>query len=246
MSEKANLTNKSDWDKNWKNTDFYVIAKDDPIRIVIDKFIPRGEGKRCVEIGCFPGRILAVFGELGYELYGIDFADGVDTILPEWLKKQGYNIGDFKKGDFLEMKLDERFDIVCSFGFIEHFNNWQEVLMRQAQMVNSGGRLIVTAPNFSGLLQGAFLRLIDDENYQKHFIPSINPEQWSKALIADGFAIEYVGYFGKFGYWINNKKLNCFQRAIVYIYEKVIKRILIKFNPGKQTSLYCGVIARKK
>lgn len=79
-----------------------------------------------LEIGCFPGKFLSVFGELGYELNGIDISPRVETDLPIWLRDKGYKTGNFINADFFDYADSRKYGVVCSFGFIEHFVNWQE------------------------------------------------------------------------------------------------------------------------
>jgi hypothetical protein len=51
-----------------------IAGRSDIIRAWIEAYVPNvaGANKTCIEIGCYPGRYLSVFGELGYELFGID------------------------------------------------------------------------------------------------------------------------------------------------------------------------------
>jgi len=46
-----------------------------------------------------------------------------------------------------------KFDIVASFGFIEHFTNWVEILESHISLLNNNGYLIVEVPNFIGPFQ---------------------------------------------------------------------------------------------
>ena len=77
-----NLVPQEYWDKGYETLELDIAPKDDTVRRWIELFFSnRGKG-RCLEIGCFPGRYLAVFGELGYELNGIDLTPRVESDLP--------------------------------------------------------------------------------------------------------------------------------------------------------------------
>ena len=159
MSPVTNLTGEEYWEKIHGKPDYKIAAKNHPVRRWFEQFIAPRE-QSCLEIGCFPGQFLACFGELGYQLNGIDWVAEVNTSLPAWLKKQGYKTGDFFKADFLNFSMGKTFDVVSSFGFIEHFINWEEVFKRQLDLVSPKGFLLMSTPNFAGKFQRIFRRFL--------------------------------------------------------------------------------------
>lgn len=57
----------------------------------------------------------------------------METKLPKWLKQSGYNVGFFKQAVIEEFCNNQKFDVVYSIGFIEHFENyhlslWQKMV----------------------------------------------------------------------------------------------------------------------
>ena len=98
------MTNKADqkyWDKYHKGFELQIAPESHPIRQLIEQYFSITNNKTCIEIGCYPGAFLAVFGELGYELYGIDLSEKIN-ILPDWLLSRDYQVGKFWKDDFLQ------------------------------------------------------------------------------------------------------------------------------------------------
>lgn len=59
-------------------------------------------------------------------------------------------------------------DVVSSFGFIEHFTNWREVLAKHAEPVADDGHLIIEAPNFTGAFQRWLHVNFDKANSARH------------------------------------------------------------------------------
>ena len=241
----VSLVTQDYWDQLWKGIRFKAAPKVDPTRVWLVKHISPGQGS-CIEIGCFPGTYLAVLGELGYVLHGIDLAPGVDTELPQWFSNQGYRVGTFLRGDFLNYEFPDTYDLVCSFGFIEHFQEWRSVLAKHARLVRPGGRLVVTTPNFRGGLQHALHYTLDRQNYRRHFIASMHPGKWVKLIRYLGFDIEYMGYFGEFLFWVDKQQRNFLQRYLVGFItghlddlRRVLPRDTFMVSP------YCGVIARR-
>jgi hypothetical protein len=187
-----------------------------------------------------------VFGELGYELYGIDLAGRLEG-LAEWLSQRGYRTGGFWKQDFLTFDPQRRFDVVASFGFVEHFINWREVLERHARLVGEGGCLVVEAPNFTGAFQSWLHRRFDRENYDRHHIPAMDVGQWAQVLEALGFEILYRGCFGGFHFWTEAQRRPLSHRfALAGL--RFCKRPLGLLLPRNCPAFapFCGVIARRR
>lgn len=246
-----NLADKTYWENSYKNIELSIVAADDPIRIFLEKYVPKANtsktNRRCFEIGCFPGRYLAVLGKLGYKLNGLDLNPSVEKAFPKWLKSQGYQIGKFEKVDFLNYRPIQKYDLVCSFGFLEHFPNWRPVLNKHAQMVKPGGYLLIATPNFRGLLQRIIHYYLDRENYRRHCLPVMNPKIWASLLKVKGFGIIQTYYLGKFDYWVEEqhrteKQLDVLEKLKLHL--PTLQKIL---PPNNQFwSPYCMLIAQKK
>lgn len=238
-----NLVQQDYWDKGYESYSLDVATKDDYVRQWFESYFEKSNG-RCLEIGCFPGRYLAVFGELGYELNGIDLTPRVETDLPNWLRDRKYNIGKFLNIDFRDYYTDEVFDVVSSFGFIEHFYDWEEMLIKQASFVGNEGYLLVAVPNFSGFVQQFLHKTLDRQNYLRHFVPAMDPLKWEKIISGLGFDIIYCGTFGRFDFWVDAEERSKFQNLLL----SIIKRLMPTFKKlpkdKKIYSPYYGLIAK--
>lgn len=196
----TNLADQEYWENSYVGMEFSQPDQDDFIRTWINRHVPRGTGD-CIEVGCFPGRFLSVFGDLGYRLNGIDLASRIDTHVPKWLAAHGYQVGKFDRADFLTFPLEPRYDVVSSFGFIEHFTDWFDVLARHADLVRPGGYLVIEAPNFSGLVQRCLRRLFDPTGLDRHYTPSMNSQGWAEVATRLGFEIVQAGPIANFSFW---------------------------------------------
>jgi L-malate glycosyltransferase len=241
-----NLAEQSYWDDAYSA---YQLSddseQDDVIKRWMQKvFNPVSEGS-CFEVGCFPGRYLTFFGKLGYELNGLDLTPRVEKEFPEWLRSRGYKTGSFVREDFLEWKSTVQYDVVASFGFIEHFTNWEEIFVKHMSMVKSGGHLVIETPNFRGLLQRFIHYFLDHENYKRHFIGAMAPEKWKKLAEQNGFEVLHAGYIGSFEFWVDKEpdqgwRAKVFQRLIRHYHR------FKKLPENRKTwSPYCGIIAKK-
>jgi hypothetical protein len=213
----------------------------------IKKYIPQNKNGNCIEIGSYPGPHLATFGDLGYILNGIDFHPDNSIRLPIWLNSQNFITGAFLSSDFFEFETKLRYDVVASFGFIEHFNNYKDVILRHAALVNNNGYLIITTPNFKGSIQNWLHGFFDKENLSKHNVESMDPIEWKNLLSENGFEILYYGYFGDFWFWHGHENLPVWKKKILWFIERAIPRIRkILWFQSSSFSAYSGIVAKKK
>lgn len=243
----ANLVDKCSWDNINETYELKLPPKENAIRRWIEKYFKNLDtsNKNVLEIGCFPGKFLSVFGELGYELNGIDITPRVYKDLPLWLKKKNYKTGDFALVDFFNYDETRKFDIVCSFGFIEHFTNWKDVLLKQASLVNDNGYLVVSTPNYRGNIQRIFHLIFNRETFESHYIPSMNPDAWKSLLKEANFNVIFCGSIGSFGLLFDNdSRRNFFQAMLLKLVWK-ISPALQKLPGNNAYSPFCGLIAKK-
>jgi len=243
----SNKTDRQHWEQHHASAVFRIAPCSDIIRRWIESFVPPDCNKAhsCIEIGCCPGRYLAVAGELGYELSGVDFAENIE-LMTEWLRNCNYRVGKFWRGDFFSIDYARTFDLVLSFGFVEHFSNWREVLLRHTDLVASNGLLLVEAPNFMGRFQRLIHYHLDRANFDRHHIPAMDVEAWSSILRDAGFEILFEGYFGRFNYWVEAQPRTFLQRAALSVLQRLrspLRRIL---PPDRKLySPVCGIVARR-
>lgn len=244
----TNKASKKYWDQCYSAPKFKKAKSNDSIRLLIEKYIPRQtpeNSKECIEIGCFPGTYLAVLGDLGYRINGIDFCDNLPFMEPA-LTKMGYELGTFLQEDFLLFEPKEEYDVVASFGFIEHFTTYESLIKKHVKMVSPGGYIILEAPNFTGRFQRIFHEKFDTENLARHHLPAMDIHVWRKIVEDSGFDVLFCGYFGSFNIIFENDG----QGYIVSTFVKNIKKmkwLLNLFIPkgSKSFSPYCGLVARR-
>ena len=233
------------WDQGYAEFEFYRVDDQDPVRVWIEKYF-KGTSGSCFEVGCFPGRYLGVFGELGYEVNGIDLTPRVSGDFPKYLASRGFEVGQFTQGDFLKTEPNNQFDVVCSFGFIEHYSNWDEVIKKHFEWLKPGGHLVLEAPNFKGSFQLLLHRLVDQENLNRHNIDSMVPHQWAQLARDAGFEIIQEGYLGNFLFWEDQQERNFLQKATlkgIRVLSKILPKVLPEGLPA--FAPFCAVIAKK-
>jgi 2-polyprenyl-3-methyl-5-hydroxy-6-metoxy-1,4-benzoquinol methylase len=241
--EKMDFVEQSHWDKGYEGMSPVSCTPEDPIRLLLLRSLPKAN-LRCYELGCFPGRYLAVLGELGYELNGCDLTPNV-TDLAEWCRQRGYQTGTFIQGDVFQLDESSQYDIVTSFGLIEHFGNWEELFLKHAELIAPGGYLIVTTPNFRSPFQFLLHKTLDSENMKIHNVDAMNPARWAQLAETTGFEVLFHGGIGRFEFWAAAQKRGILQKILLRLVRAT--RPLWRLAPEGTLALapYYGVIARR-
>lgn len=195
-----------DWDSAWSNVDFDTLTPLEPglFSRLLDLAVPgvAPHTKRAIEIGCFPGRFIDYVGQKGYEISGVDTYARVGEIAL-WASRRGRAVGAFRQDSFQSFVKDARkpFDVVMSLGFIEHFNDFCDVLYGHVQLCAVGGRIVVGAPNFASPIQRALHQVLDEKNLSSHVLEAMYPAVWATFLSALGVRVDFAGPVGGFGFW---------------------------------------------
>jgi len=89
----------------------------------------------------------------------MDLTPRMEKDFKDWLATNEIRFNKIEKGDVLEYMRtsDDRYDLVCSFGFIEHFENFLEIIALHDKILKQGGQLIITTPHFKGAIQNFFI-----------------------------------------------------------------------------------------
>jgi 2-polyprenyl-3-methyl-5-hydroxy-6-metoxy-1,4-benzoquinol methylase len=103
--------------------------------------------------------------------------------------------------DLFELELTERFDLVCSFGLIEHFIDKRPVLAAHKKFVKPGGVIIILVPLDSPLsraflevhpeLNLGYRELLTEKEFKK--ILSGNGLEVVKIKVSQGYCYDFVG-----------------------------------------------------
>lgn len=222
----------------------YGIAND-AVTKWLEKHLTEQKGT-AFEPGCYPGRYLSFLGKLGWIVNGMDLTPRIEEDFKEWLTKNEIRFNKIEKGDVLAYMntSGDQYDLVCSFGFIEHFENFLEIIAFHDKIVRPGGQLVITTPNFRGSIQKFLHRWLDTENLKRHYVPAMNPSLWNKKLKSIGYTVNWYGYFGHFDFWADQQKRNLFNKISLEVMNRLTP--LFKWLPDSHLySPYCGIVATR-
>lgn len=242
-----NLTTLNYWTKAQGKIDI-TLNKNNIIENWIDNNILDENIKTSIEIGCFPGKFLTILGKRGIEVNGIDYISSV-VELKEVFNVSGYNTGEFINSDFTKYKSHKKYDCVMSFGFIEHFMNWEEIMTMHLDLVSEKGYVIIEVPNFRGMFQMLPRFIFDYKNFKRHNIDSMDLKKWNEILKKNGFQIISSEYFGGYQLWFENETKNKIiiktRDLFIKLLNKIRKKIFSEYKEHSSFSCVMGVIAKK-
>lgn len=246
---KISLTSKAHWEATYKHIKYQEVSADSEIAVWLKEHIKEdlNHHKTCFEVGIFPSGYSTIFGRMGYQINGIDRIIEVNKSMKDWLLSKGYDVGDLICADFFEFKTNIKYDIVCSFGFIEHFKNFEDVIRNQAKLVKDKGFIIIETPNFKGFVQHILKYLFDKKNLDIHYMPSMNFNKWENVLIQEGFEIINKEYLGSFSFKTYPQKRNLVQKLLIKFinrYRYFLKTFFFK-NKSRHYSTSMVMLAKK-
>src|SRR5262245_8347127 len=125
-------------------------------------------GDRYLEIGCAPGKLLAwVASVLKARASGIDYWEAGIAQCPQLFSAVGLLI-DLHHENLFDTHLEPAsFDVVASFGVIEHFDDPRPAIGKHLDLVAPGGKALITIPNYGGIY-GLLQRWFDPDNLALH------------------------------------------------------------------------------
>ncbi len=196
------LTEVEFWDEYWANCKLpnvvdYEFSFERCLAEALKKNLPSLEGE-VFEVGCAPGKWLAFMStEFGLKPYGVEYSEAGMKATMKNFQLLGLDVGRIQAGDFFQIKPDRQFDIVMSFGFIEHFSDADAVVNLHLQWLKPGGTLILGVPNFRGVYY-SLQKLLDKTILEKHNLDVMCPEFFYHLADRNNLkpiAISYIGSF---------------------------------------------------
>lgn len=167
--------------------------------------------KRVLEIGCAGGEYLCYLAkQFRFIPFGVDYSDEIRKTA-ELFEFNGLPRPTLYQEDLFKWQPGGLFDVVCSFGFIEHFEDPRMVIRKHLELLAPGGKLIITLPHFAHL-QYFFHWLIDRENLAIHNTRTMRLSVLRRALANLPVAIDHLNYYQTFGFWTERKQWNQWQR----------------------------------
>ncbi|WP_151448096.1 class I SAM-dependent methyltransferase [Lacisediminimonas profundi] len=151
-----------------------------------------------LEVGCAPGKWLAFMAkEFGLTPHGIEYSEAGSRATLKNFELLGLPSGQVQSGDFFKLQPGRQYDVVMSFGFIEHFSDVDSVVESHLQWLKPGGVLILGVPNFRGIYH-PLQRVLDPGILDKHNLEIMRPEYFRHLAVRYNLTPDFIGYVGSF------------------------------------------------
>ena len=203
-----NLTDRSFWKSFWESKKdlIFFIKPNYVFGNILAKIIAEKKVKTAIELGGFPGYYavyLKKYHRLDTTLFDYFIHEGLISRL---LDKNGLKPDDIKviEADLFDYQPQILYDLVLSFGLIEHFNDTKSIIETHLQFLTPGGTLFITLPNFKGV-NGWIQRKFDRSNYDKHNISCMEPRSLVEYCRQSGLKEVQSYYHGRFSVWLENR-----------------------------------------
>jgi 2-polyprenyl-3-methyl-5-hydroxy-6-metoxy-1,4-benzoquinol methylase len=226
----------------------------------VDPILTSKKYKTFFEVGCGSSGWLPYFAKkYGYTVSGLDYSEIGCQLAEKNLELLGINHDRILCRDFFapDPTDGKKFDVVFSYGVIEHFTNPEEIVGIFNRFLNDDGVMITLVPNFTGL-NARITKTLMPEVYNIH--RKITKEQLASYHVSNNLTVlknEYAGIFSfgvmpliKSDHWLLRK--NTFRRkvfiGIFNLADKVLSNLfkLIHFDiPSRVFSPYVICIAKK-
>lgn len=177
-----------------------------------DHLLPDALGRRpgltVVELGSAPGTNLIRFHrEFNCDVYGVEYTPSGAAYNRELFRVNGLDPKHVVQADILDPafqdEYERRFDVVFSFGLIEHFDDPLPALAAHARLAKPGGTVIVVIPNLRGVHYGLTV-LFNRSLLAIHNLTLMQRDRFLEATRTVTALAHYCGYCGVFNFDLHN------------------------------------------
>lgn len=197
LSWVGKTANSDSWDVHWLKNNAYLLEKTKLPWYVKKALRGVSESAQILEAGCGSGFIVRALDEKGYQVSGVDNAQG--TI--DFLRKH-FPVIDFCCQDLRSLQFsDNSFDVYISLGVIEHFEDESEAetMIKEAiRVTKPQGRLFFSVPFTNYLRQ----KKINSNEYRTvnsiksyFYQRSYTLMQLKKFMEKFSFQLEFIIYY---------------------------------------------------
>lgn len=183
------------------------------LRSVMGRHLPARSDWSVIEIGCAPGRnLVALHRQFGYRPFGVEYSEIGVSESHDTFRRNGFPVEQVIHADVFDetfqTKWSEGFNVVVSYGFIEHFEDPAHALRAHVNLLAPGGYLVCSIPNLRGLA-GMYARLFARDFVRAHNLNIMTARSFARLFEPLGLDCCFsgrIGLFGLFGMSVRHEK----------------------------------------
>ena len=197
MSDPGHLTTPAYWERYIRR--FRWPRRNDQRRMpwrVVDRVLRRhlpGTPLQVLEVGCAASAWLPYFATSGHACWGMDYSTTGCKTAATNLRHYGARARVWCADLFAPAVVPDRFDVVFSNGFVEHFTDTRTVMRALAALARPGGWIVTVVPNLAGWAGRGF-RMVNPEAFAQHLV--LAPDELRAAHAAAGLTTLHADYCG--------------------------------------------------
>ena len=205
-----------------------------------------------IELGCAPGLFTAALAkDKPWSISGIDYSRDSELFI-KTIKLIGKDATLYKQ-DLFDFQLPHKYDIVASYGLVEHFRggSFEEVMHIHDACLKDSGHIVIAVPNFTGVPY-IFHYIFDRPDLDKHNVDVMQPGVIENWLRDKGYSVIFGDYVGVMRLWgnsgfVNSKVLSKLVAGLAVALSKLAQLLsVLGFKlSGRSWSPYLLVIAQK-
>jgi trans-aconitate methyltransferase len=166
----------------------------------IEPYLLEYSNQRWIELGCSPGYVSnLLFCRIPFVPFGVDFSPKANMYLETMAQHAGVHATLFQL-DVREFTPSEPYDVVMSFGLVEHFSDPGEILDHHYRLCRKGGLLVIAIPHFR-YLQWFYHRVFDRQDLARHNVSMMNVNTFKEFAHRHNLELLHLGYVGKINFW---------------------------------------------
>lgn len=237
------LIQQSEWDASYEKHSFHYNCDQIAFCDLLLRHIPTGG--HCLEVGCFPGNFLLFMAlEKGCKVSGIDATRHLPKMMSRFAEHH-VDVGAFINQPFETVTADPSFDCVSSFGFIEHFPDFPEVIRHHIEFLKPDGTLIIGLPHFRRL-QYVLRSMLDPHTMAGHHLPSMDFDTLAEIIRSHGLEVIAQHYWGTCAYWFDGRRYGQLRKMMNRVASVTLNFIDRHANlPNRWTSPFMLIVARR-